>query len=500
MIVFERIIVDLLLRVVPMEALNAALSDPQTVAVILGALIAISGALLGSFLLLRGMAMTSDAISHTVLLGIVVAFLVMTGVFGLAADLGSPLLIIGAALAGVATVVLTELIYRSGLVKQDAALGLAFPLLFAVAIILVARFVDDVHIDTDAVMVGEIGIAWADTNSHCFSQCDPVVITPDDPRAEIARVCTNCRDLSITPRDPTAQFAETCANCGEFTPAAAWAAGLTNVQPVLVFFPRSLTIMGILTALTVAFVTLFYKELKLSTFDSALARSLGFRPGMLHYALMILVSLVAVGAFSAVGSVLVVAFFIIPAAAAYLLTDRLAPMLAIAAGIGAAGAYFGYGLARGSVFGLFEIGAAFAGVNRLFGTTLPETWDSSISASMVLAIFALFMAAWVLSPRYGLIAGGVRRARQRVRFGEIVLMGHVRNHEGTAEAADELASATLHTHLRWTAARAARMLGRLRGRGWVETHDGLVSLTARGREQVEDFRRDLLPTVIVGVE
>ena len=93
------------------------------------------------------MSLTSDAISHTVLLGIVVAFLIMTDVFGVAGDTSSPWLILGASLAGVGTVLLTEMLYRSGLVKQDAALGLAFPLLFAIAVILVSRYVDDVHLD-----------------------------------------------------------------------------------------------------------------------------------------------------------------------------------------------------------------------------------------------------------------------------------------------------------------------------------------------------------------
>ena len=126
--------------------------SPQNSATIIGCLIAVCGALLGAFLLLRGMSLTSDAISHTVLLGIVVAFLLMTEVFGVAGDTSSPWLIIGAALAGVGTVVLTEMLYHSGLVKQDAALGLAFPLLFAIAVILVSRYVDDVHLDEDAVL------------------------------------------------------------------------------------------------------------------------------------------------------------------------------------------------------------------------------------------------------------------------------------------------------------------------------------------------------------
>ena len=125
--------------------------------------------------------MTTDAISHTVLLGIVLAFLVLAALPGLEADLNSPWLILGAAVAGVATVVLTGAIQRSGLVKADAALGLVFPLLFAIAIILISRLTEDVHLDSDAVILGEIGVVWADARSHCLQDCDPVHITPDDP-------------------------------------------------------------------------------------------------------------------------------------------------------------------------------------------------------------------------------------------------------------------------------------------------------------------------------
>src|SRR5690606_30301889 len=166
--------------------------------------------------------------------GIVVAFMVMTSVFGQEPDLASPWLIIGAAAAGVATVVLTELIYRSGLVRQDAALGLAFPLLFAVSIILVSRYVDNVHLDEDAVMVGEIGVAWANTNSHCMENCETVTITPDDNRATVTRQCTNCRELNISPRDDGAEFQEVCGNCGTYSPAQAWQAGLVESEPVLI--------------------------------------------------------------------------------------------------------------------------------------------------------------------------------------------------------------------------------------------------------------------------
>ena len=108
----------------------------------------------------------------------------MTESFGMEGDTSSPWLILGASLAGVATVALTEMLYRSGLVKQDAALGLAFPLLFAIAVILVSRFVDDTHLDEDAVLVGEIGLAWANTNSIALriasrSRSGPMIPRPN---------------------------------------------------------------------------------------------------------------------------------------------------------------------------------------------------------------------------------------------------------------------------------------------------------------------------------
>lgn len=490
----ESLIIDFLMRFFTHEQINAFLRDPQNTAIIIGTLIAVSGALLGTFLLLRGMALTSDAISHTVLLGIVVAFMVMTGFFNQEPDLSSPWLIIGAAAAGVATVVLTELIYRSGLVRQDAALGLAFPLLFAISIILVARFVEDVHLDEDAVMVGEIGIAWANTNSHCIENCQTVTITPDDERASMTWQCTNCRELGISPRDEGAEFREICANCGTYTPAQAWSAGLTENEPVLVFWPKSITVTALLALLTVGFVTLFYKELKLAAFDQALAKALGFRPGMLHYALMVLVSLVAVGAFDAVGSILVIAFFIIPPAAAYLLTDRLWLMLLLSAVIGSAGAFFGYDLARGEFLGIVQVDSVLAFLNQTFGLNLLTEWDSSISASMVLIIFFFFLGAWVLSPKYGLISTVIRRANQRHRFTNQVVLGHIYHHQHTATEREECTADSLYRHFRWPQARMRRVLARLRAANLIRITNNMVELTPRGEALVQNFRQNNLTT------
>jgi len=489
MFYIEQLLIQLLLNFVERDGLNAFWRDPQNTAVVIGAFIAICGGLLGVFLLLRGMALVSDAISHTALLGIVIAFLILTAVVGQAADLSSPWLILGAALAGVATVIITEALHQSGLIKQDAALGLSFTLLFALAIILISGYVDHVHLDEDAVMVGEIGLAWANTNSHCLANCETVTITPDDPRAEIVRQCINCRALGITPRDEGAIFQEFCANCGVYTPGQAWAAGLTVGQPLLVFWPKAVTVMGVLLLLTLLFVLLFYKELKLSTFDPGLAQALGFRPAWFNYGLMLMVSLVAVGAFDAVGSILVVAFFIVPPAAAYLLTDRLPIMLFLSGLIGAAGAYFGYGLASGNLFGLWQMDNVLINLNRALGLELASRWDSSISASMVLMIFFFFVLAWLLSPRYGLVSTLIRRHRQNRYFDDQVAMGHIYHHQDTATELEELMAASLHIHLRWTPEKMTAVLKRLQAANLVKIVNGGARLTPRGRQQVESFRQ-----------
>src|SRR5688572_7531238 len=258
---------------------------------LIAAIVAAACALPGVFLVLRRMALMSDAISHSILLGIVLAFFV-------AESLASPLLIVGAALTGVLTVALVELTLRTRLVREDAAIGLVFPALFSIGVILVSRYAGDVHLDLDAVLLGEIA----------FAPFQRVVVAGFD------------------------------------------------------IGPRALWVMLVILLLNAAFIALFYKELKLTTFDAALAASLGFAPGLLHYAFMTLVSVTAVGAFDAVGSVLVIALMIAPPAAAFLLTDRLAVMIRLSVAIGAASAISGYWLAHaidGSIAGSM---ATMAGV------------------------------------------------------------------------------------------------------------------------------------------
>ena len=367
-----------------------ALVSPELEIQLIGVTVAVACAVPGVFLVLRRMALMSDAISHSILLGIVLAFFVVE-------DLASPLLIAAAAATGVLTVALVELLHRTRLVKEDAAIGLTFPALFSIAVILISTQAGDVHLDTDAVLLGELAFA------------------------PFRRLVVGGVDLG----------------------------------------PRSLWLMVGILALVLLFVTVFYKELKLSTFDPALAAALGFAPGLIHYAFMSLVSVTAVGAFDAVGSILVVALMIAPPAAAYLLTDRLPVLLGLSAAIAAVSAITGFWVA-------FWLDASIAGC----------------MASMAGVLFAL---TFLFAPQRGWVARIRRRARQRVQFAVAMLTIHLLNHEGSPEAAVESRLDHLPEHLRWTPAFAERIAERAEREGLVRRESGVrLILTDQGRAQARE--------------
>ena len=359
------------------------MSQAQLEIQLIAAIVAVACALPGVFLVLRRMAMMSDAISHTVLLGIVIAFFITK-------SLESPLLLIGAAIMGVITVSLVELLNRTRLVREDAAIGLAFPLIFSIAVILISRYAGDVHIDTDAVLLGEL--AFAPFNRLRLMGLD-------------------------------------------------WG-------------PLAMYTTGGILLLNILFITLFYKELKLSTFDTALAAALGFAPAVLHYALMTLVSLTAVGSFDAVGSVLVVAFMIAPAAAAYLLTDRLSHMLVYSALIGVFSAISGYWIAH--------------------------FLDASIAGSMATMTGISFLAAYLLAPERGLIAQARRRREQRTEFALTMLTMHIAHHTATQEVEQENQVTRLNEHLKWSPQFASEIVGMAERQGLVQQRKGLLFLTDSG--------------------
>jgi manganese/zinc/iron transport system permease protein len=356
---------------------------------LIGAVTAAACAIPGVFLILRRMAMLTDAIGHAILFGIVVAFFAI-------GDLNSPLLILGAALAGLLTVSLVEMLERTGRVRSDAATGIVFPLLFGIGVILVSKYANNVHLDIDSVLLGEI--AFAPFN-----------------RIEIGGV-----DLG----------------------------------------PEALWVMLAILAINAIFVTLFYKELKLATFDSALASTLGFAPALVHYLLMTSISVTTVGAFQTAGAVLIVAFVVGPPSTAFLFTRNLARMLVLAAVIGAASAVLGYWVAY--------------------------TIDSSIAGAMAMTIGAVFVLALLLSPDQGVIAGARRHVRQKWEFAQTMLVIHLFNHEGLPEEEVENRVDHLHEHLRWSPEHSQDVVTRAVHNGLVRSSSGDLFLTESGRQRARD--------------
>ncbi|HTD64932.1 MAG TPA: metal ABC transporter permease, partial [Candidatus Limnocylindria bacterium] len=116
---------------------------------LMGFFVATACGLVGNYLILRRMALVGDAISHSVLPGIAIAFL-------LANSRSSIVMFLGALAAGIVTTIMIEIIHRKSRVKQDAAIGITFSSLFAIGVILISVFASKVDLDQDCVLYGEI--------------------------------------------------------------------------------------------------------------------------------------------------------------------------------------------------------------------------------------------------------------------------------------------------------------------------------------------------------
>lgn len=280
--------------------------------ILTGALVASACALVGCFLVLRKMAMIGDAISHSVLPGIVIAFL-------LSGSRDSLFMLLGAAALGLVTVFLIQLFQQHG-VQSDASIGVVFTALFAIGVVLISMYTRQIDLDLDCVLYGEI--AYVPWNT-----------------IEIAGV-----------------------NIG---PKAVWG-------------------VGIALLLNIGFITLFFKQFKLCSFDPALAAALGIPVALFHYLLMGLVSVTTVASFESVGAILVVGMLVVPPATAYLLTDKLSRMIGYSIIIGCLSSVIGYYMA--------------------------SVLDASIAGCMITIAGIIFLIALLFSPSHGVIT---RRLKQK---------------------------------------------------------------------------------------
>ena len=200
--------------------------------------------------------------------------------------------------------------------------------------------------------------------------------------------------------------------------------------------------------------------MKLTTFDAALAATLGFLPALVHYGLMTVVSLTAVAAFDSVGPVLVVAFLVLPALTARLLSDRLHVVFALSLAAAAVGAILG-------VRAAFYLGTNIAGM-------------------VAVTLGVLYGLTLLVAPKRGLLAAEWQRFARRRAFAETVLTIHLAEHEGTPAEADESAFSGLHRHLDWRPADVTGVVARAERHGLVTRTGDALRLTALGQQHARD--------------
>ncbi|MCR8853408.1 metal ABC transporter permease [Lysinibacillus fusiformis] len=260
--------------------------------VLTGLLVGVTCGIAGVFLILRKMSMIADAISHTVLFGIVMAYIITQSLNGF-------WMLIGAAVAGILTAYLVQLLHSSG-IQEDAAIGVVFTSLFAAGVLLITLFASNVHLDVEHVLMGEIA----------------------------------------------------------FVPWDRWTVlGLG--------MPKAVWMLLLVLVINIVFLLLFFKEMKLATFDPVYAATIGIPVVFLHYGFMTSISFTTVAAFDSVGAILVVAMLIGPAATSYLISKTIKQMFIYSMLFGAGASVIGYYLAK--------------------------LWDTSIAGMMATTVGLLFI-------------------------------------------------------------------------------------------------------------
>ena len=289
-------------------------------AILISMLSATVCAVLGNFLILRRQALIGDAISHVTLPGIVIGFLY-------SGSLSAMPILVGALGTVIISVGLIEIIQRAGRLDSGVAMGVVFTTMFAFGVVLLEQMdASNVHIDAEHALFGNLeSTIWLGNESLRD-------FTTIDTYREMPRQLGNLLVVTLT--------------------------------------------VGLL-------IIVFFKELKIATFDPIGAYSIGLPARTMSISLIIIVSVAAVAAFEAVGSILVIAMFICPAATARLLTNTLSRQLWISVLIAIIASTGGYLLAA-------------------FG---PQIWGGSYSlsaAGMIAVIAGVFQAAVMTTlPRYG---------------------------------------------------------------------------------------------------
>lgn len=274
------------------EFLQKALLTSVVVGIICG--------VIGCFIILRGMALMGDAISHAVLPGVALSYMFGINFF------------IGAVTTGVITAVLIGYVTQNSRVKNDSSIGIVFSAAFALGVILISTAKSSTDLNT--ILFGNV-------------------------------LAVRSSDMWIT------------------------------------------LAIGMIVLVT---VFLFYKELLVSTFDATMAAAYGLPNKLIHYALMVLLTMVTVASLQTVGIILVVAMLITPASTAYLLTNRLWIMLGLSA-----------------MFGV---------LSAIIGLYFSYIYNLSSGAVIVLVATLFFALAFLFSPKQGVLWRKLRSKKKQVSF------------------------------------------------------------------------------------
>ncbi len=362
-----------------------------------GALSAVSCALLGNFLVLRRMSMMGDAISHAVLPGLAIAFLIFH-------SRGSMVMFAGAVIAGVLTALFTQWIHQLGKVEQNASMGVVFTTLFAIGLILIVQALDHVDLDPGCVLYGAI----------------------------------------------------------EAVP-------MQHVSVLGLSVPRAVATLTPMLIIDLAFVIFFYKELKISSFDPSLATTLGINATLMHYVLMTLVAATTVASFESVGSILVIAMLIVPAAAAYLWTDRLLSMIIVSSVIAVLSAVLGH------------IGA------------IAPTWfgynDTNTAGMMAVVAGVMFAVTMFIAPRHGLISRFAHRTLLRIRIAREDVLGLLYRLEELQPAGDGASTMLIRNAIGAGPMLTNLVLRALAREGRIDRQGSNVGLTDAGRSDGQSLVR-----------
>ena len=300
--------------------------------VAMGILVSLACGVVGSFIVVRKLALMGDAISHGILPGLALAFIIMQSraLFPM---------FFGACVAGLLCSFCIEWLQKKSILKPDAALGLTFTTFFAFGALLIAMYGGNTHIDAECLLYGEIGLI---------------------PLAE---------NLFIAGID---------------------------------LGSRPLASMLAVTVLVILAVTVFYRQLLVTSFDFTLAKTLGLPVTLIHYALMLLLALTIVSAFEAVGVILVISMLIFPSVTASFFFTRMPAILFCS--------------------------LPFSFVYSFGGFFLARWLDCSIAGAMVLVASLCFALAWTFGPKGGLVRQILRRRRHtphssKARTGQFATKG-----------------------------------------------------------------------------